>query len=279
MTHVTPVIIEAYLAKVKDIPFLTPIEEKKLAKSVIKGYSNKSKAITRLFESQLRNVVKCAIDTHNKYPMVPFDDLISEGNLGLMNAIHRFDPFKYKTRLSTYSYNWIKKHLNNAIVDSNSRVHISQNMGLLVSRYNALEGKEDMSDAELKSILKASTKELAILRSIDLSVISLDDEVYNDSYKGESSLSLKDTIQDNSLPLPDALAKKSDDLTLIKHIIETKLNEQEQYIIKERFFKEVQTKISVLSKELGCTKQRINQIEIKAKEKMQFHVKRITKIR
>ncbi|MEI7864940.1 MAG: sigma-70 family RNA polymerase sigma factor, partial [Chthoniobacterales bacterium] len=110
--------ISLYLREISQVPLLTPVEEVKLASQIKRG--NK-RAREKMITANLRLVVKIAHDFNN-YGL-PLLDLISEGNIGLMKAVERFDP-KKGGKLSTYASWWIKQSIKRALANQSKTIRL-----------------------------------------------------------------------------------------------------------------------------------------------------------
>ncbi|MEE6207994.1 MAG: RNA polymerase factor sigma-32, partial [Alphaproteobacteria bacterium] len=238
-----PVIIEddglqKYLEQIKQFPVLSEEEENKL----IRDFKEQGdlQAAQKLITSHLRLAVKIAL-TYRRYGL-PTADLISEANIGLMQAVKKFDMNK-KVRLSTYAMLWIKAALNDFVLRSWSLVKIGTvaaqkklfyNLGRIKARLGLYDNKE-LEPTVVKKIaneLVVSEKDVVEMNRRMGGDSSLNKTVGND----EDAVEAIDLLADKSQNVEGHLANKQEaDLRrqiLLKAL--AKLNDREQYIVKNR---------------------------------------------
>ena len=269
--------ISSYLASINKFPMLSEKEEYMLAKRwQTKGDAN---AARKLITSHLRLVVKIAFG-YRGYKL-PVEDLISEGNVGLMKAVKKFDPEK-GFRLSTYAMWWIKASVNEFILNSWSLVKLGTtaaqkklffNLQKLKSQMNQIEKGELPPEIVKKIAKKLSTKKLKIEekdvkemnkrlsgpeKSLNAPVsISDDTEKINllESYEEN---------QENKLNKKDENSKRKE--LLVKAL--EKLNDREKDIFIKRCLNDPPSTLDKLSKIYNISRERIRQIEVRAFEKV-----------
>src|SRR3954465_5283088 len=166
--------IKIYLREIGQIPLLTPLQEIELAAKIKRG-DREARAL--MIRSDLRLVVKIAHDYEN-YGL-PLLDLISEGNIGLMKAIERFDPAK-GAKLSTYSSWWIKQCMKRALANQTKTIRLPVHLVDKVSKMRrvAMKLQEDFGreppDEELGEELNIPAKSVAMMRTAAIRPASLD---------------------------------------------------------------------------------------------------------
>lgn len=260
-----------YLQAINKIPSLEIEEEYSLAKSFLEQQD--ISAAQKLVESHLKLVAKIAISFRN-YGL-PVAELVSEGNLGLMQAVKKFDPER-GIRLSTYAMWWIKASIQEYILKSWSLVKIGTtaaqkklffNLGKLKRRIFTAEGREfnssdyKMVAAEL-NVSEADVAEMDIRLRQDR---SLEDPIGDDD--GET---LIDKIPETRAS-QEVIYSKAQEQRNRKNLFQQAmglLNEREQFIISARKLKEIPVTLEELSNHFGVSKERVRQIEEKALEKM-----------
>jgi len=257
--------IRVYMREIAKTPLLTPEEEIELASRIRKG---DEKARARMIESNLRLVVKIAKDYSNYG--VPMVDLISEGNIGLIKAVEKFDP-KKGGKLSTYASWWIKQSIKRALSNQGKTVrlpiHLVDKLAR-VRRISALMAESlgrEPSDSELSEELGIPRSKLALIRQAAKQPRSFDEPTHEDS-----TSNLGETIGDeNALNPLEALSQKGN-LNNLDSVLET-LNDRESEIIGSRFGlngKRILT-LEEIGRNFGVSRERIRQIQNVALAKMQ----------
>jgi len=265
--------VDLYMAEINRFPILKAEEEFKLAVSFVK--ENDMKAAEKLVTSNLRFVVKIAHEYKNY--RVKLIDLIQEGNIGLMHAVKKFDPYR-GYRLISYAVWWIRAYMQNFVIKTWSLVKIgtTQAQRKLFFKLNQTKKKlEDISQkspefreiAEMLNVTEKETEEMDLrLTNRDVSLnAALDDE-------GESTyidhLVYRGTSQE------DALIKK-DEMALVKRNIAgalEKLNEREGYIIRNRVMADDPETLQEIGDRFNITRERTRQIEKEALKKLRLVV-------
>ncbi|MDO9516084.1 MAG: RNA polymerase factor sigma-32 [Syntrophales bacterium] len=263
--------VDLYMAEINRFSILKAEEEFKLAVRFVK--EDDMKAAEKLVTSNLRFVVKIAHEYKNY--RVKLIDLIQEGNIGLMHAVKKFDPYK-GYRLISYAVWWIRAYMQNFVIKTWSLVKIgtTQAQRKLFFKLNQtkkkLEGISQKSPefkeiAEMLNVTEKETEEMDLrLTNRDVSLnAALDDE-------GESTyidhLVYKGTSQE------DALIKK-DEMALVKKNIAgalEKLNEREGYIIRRRVMADDPETLQEIGDRFNITRERARQIEKEALKKLRL---------
>ncbi len=259
-------VLSMYLKEINEIPLLTREEEDKYARAAAKG---EKYAKDMLVKSNLRFVVNVAKKYQNQG--LPLTDLISEGNIGLMNAIERFDVEKGYHFIS-YAVWWIRQAILKAICEKSRMIRLPLNRAnelvqIEKARKELQSGKAE--DPELKDIAKAvNMDEDHVLDLINISrdLVSLETPVYNE----KDSSQLGDFIEDSGYEHPEDIAIEHSLIEDINEVLTT-LTEKEAEIIQYRFGLNGRSPLSL--KEIGdkynLTKERIRQIEKKAIKRLQ----------
>src|SRR4030088_241054 len=166
--------IKIYLREIGQIPLLTPLQEIELAAKIKKG-DREARAL--MIRSNLRLVVKIAHDYANLG--LPLLDLISEGNIGLMKAVERFDPAK-GGKLSTYAAWWIKQSIKRALANQSKTIRLPVHLVDKISKMRrvSLQMSEELgrepTDDELSEELGITANRIAQYRTASLAPSSLD---------------------------------------------------------------------------------------------------------
>lgn len=257
-----------YLAQINRFPILTPEEEFQLAEKYWK-YKD-IEAAHKLVTSNLRFVVKIAFEYRGFG--VKLLDLIQEGNLGLMKAVQKFDPYK-GYRLISYAVWWIRAYIQNFIIKSWSLVKLGTTQAQKKLFYKLkkvkgmLESKEmECSPEILAQNLNVKTKDIeemeARLSSRDF---SLDTEVDE-----EGHLTHLDLISDESFNPEESLAVFEKEIHLKEEIREALrlLNEREQYLVENRVMADEPLTLREIGDKFHISRERVRQIEKGALKKI-----------
>jgi RNA polymerase primary sigma factor len=259
-------ILSLYLHEINKISLLSRDEEDEIARKAVKG---DKKAQDTLVKANLRFVVNVAKKFQNQG--LPLDDLISEGNIGLMNAIDRYDPDKGYHFIS-YAVWWIRQAILKAIYEksrmirlplnrANELVQIEKSRRELTAQFGGDPTAEDIA-----SVVNMNKEDVTILLNISRDLVSLESPVYSEKDSSE----LGDFIEDTDYMAPDEAAIRKTLAEDIDSVLAT-LTEKEAEIIRYRYGLGDRKPLSL--KEIGeiynLTKERIRQIEKKAITRLQ----------
>ena len=262
-----------YLAEIKKFPMLSAKEEYMLAKSWRDRGDIKS--AQKLITSHLRLVAKMAMG-YRGYGL-PVSELVSEGNIGLMQAVKKFEPEK-GFKLATYAMWWIKASIQEYVLRSWSLVKMGTTTAQKKLFFNLKKIKNKLAivnDGDLKpDQVKEISKRLNVKQE---EVISMDrrmsgkEKSLNDPIKNESGTEWQDWIVDDSLD-QELKISQSQELTERKKLMNSSmkvLNLREKEILVARKLSENVATLEVLSKKYKVSRERVRQIETKAFEKLQ----------
>jgi RNA polymerase primary sigma factor len=250
--------IKIYLREIGQTPLLTREEEVKLARRIKKG---DQAARQQMIKANLRLVVKIAHD-YSSYGL-PLLDLISEGNIGLMKAVERFDP-KKGGKLSTYAAWWIKQSIKRALANQSKTIRLPVHLVDKIARMRrvamqlAEEFGREPTDEELGEELAMAPSKIAQLRTAAIRPASLDATVGQD----DDGATLGDMIGDELAQDPsDFLSDKN----LRKAVLDLlhMLDERELKIITMRFGLDGKKEMTLeeVGKKFKVTRERIRQLQ------------------
>ncbi|HEX3034618.1 MAG TPA: RNA polymerase sigma factor RpoH [Thermodesulfobacteriota bacterium] len=263
--------MERYLAEISNYPVLSREEEYELAKRYKE--TGDLEAARKLITSNLKFVIRVA----NEYKNYGLNimDLIQEGNIGLMQAVKRFDPTK-GYRLISYAVWWIRAYIQNYIMRSWKLVKLGTTQGQrkLFYKLRSTKQKMDMTDEvlspedyeNLADELGVSEEEVIEMdQRMGSRDVSLDTQIKE---KGETSY--LDFLEDEMLNQEEMLTKAQEEEEVKKglEIALQSLKDRERYIIKNRILRDNPLTLEELGKELNLSRERVRQIESEALKKM-----------
>ena len=280
-TSVIPIAPEGnlarYLQEIRKFPMLSPEEEYQLAKRW--KDEGDEKAAHKLVTSHLRLVAKIAMG-YRGYGL-PVGELISEGNVGMMQAVKRFDPDR-GFRLATYAMWWIRAAIQEYILHSWSLVKMGTTAAQKKLFFNLRRLKAQMSALEDGDLQQEQVAKIArTLQVPEQDVVSMNrrlaspDHSLNAPVRMDSEGEWQDWLVDDQETQESELAEREDMTNrraLLGEALKT-LNERERHILIERRLKDEPTTLEELSQQYGISRERVRQIEVRAFEKLQKSMK------
>ena len=271
--------LSIYLQEIKKFPILTADEEYMLAKRY-KEYGD-TEAAHKLVTSHLRLVAKIAMG-YRGYGL-PVTDLISEGNVGIMQAVKKFDPER-GFRLATYAMWWIRAQIQEYVLHSWSLVKIGTTAAQKKLFFNLKKLKNQLSSIDSGDLSPENAREIANRLNVkEAEVLDMNNRLFS----GDQSLNIQvgnegdaewqDMLVDSN-DTQDNIIANTDELLYRKKIFEKAievLNDREKEIIKLRKLKDKPVKLEELSKKFNISRERVRQIEEKAFEKLKKQVSTI----
>ena len=269
--------LSRYLAEIRKFPLLAPEEEYMLAKRW-KEHED-AEAARKLITSHLRLVAKIAMG-YRGYGL-PVSEIVAEGNVGLMQAVKRFDPER-GFRLATYAMWWIRASIQEFILRSWSLVKIGTtsdqkklffNLRKAKNKINAIE-EGDLSQAHVTTLadqLGVSEREVVNMNRR----LSAPDSSLNAPLRGESESEWQDWLADDSIDQETRLAESEevDERRALLNAALGELPEREREIIRARRLQDEPSTLEELSHKFGISRERVRQIEVRAFDRLQRGMK------
>jgi RNA polymerase sigma-32 factor len=266
--------LNRYLAEIRKFPILTAEEEYMLAKRFEQHQD--AKAAHTLVTSHLRLVAKIAMG-YRGYGL-PVSELISEGNIGLMQGVKKFEPDR-GFRLATYAMWWIKASMQEFILRSWSLVKIGTTAAQKKLFFNLRKMKSNLEAYEDGDLSPEHVRKIATdLGVSEDEVIAMNrrmsnggDTSLNVSFSEDGEGQWQDALVDDA-PLQDALAEDAQERIVRRALLVeamSGLNAREQAILTDRRLIEEPKTLDELSQEYGISRERVRQIEVRAFEKLQ----------
>lgn len=272
--------LNRYLAEIKKFPLLTAEQEYMLAKRYAEHQD--PEAAKQLVTSHLRLVAKIAMG-YRGYGL-PVSELISEGNIGLMQGVKKFEPDR-GFRLATYAMWWIKASIQEFILRSWSLVKMGTTAAQKKLFFNLRRMKKNLDAYEDSDLHPDQVKKIATdLGVSEAEVVNMNrrmmmggDASLNISFNEDGEGQWQDMLEDNG-PLQDQLVEDAQEAgnrhALLIEAMDS-LNERERHILTQRRLTDDPKTLEELSQEYQVSRERVRQIEVRAFEKLQKAMLRI----
>ena len=269
--------LSRYLQEIRKFPMLSPEEELRLSKAW--RDNEDTEAAHKLVTSHLRLVAKIAMG-YRGYGL-PVGELISEGNVGMMQAVKRFDPDR-GFRLATYAMWWIRAAIQEYILHSWSLVKMGTTAAQKKLFFNLRRLKGQMQAIDDGDLQPEQVEEIArVLGVPEQDVVNMNrrlaapDNSLNAPVRQDSEGEWQDWLVDDAESQETVLADR-EEMTGRKALLATALktlNERERHILIERRLKDNPTTLEDLSQQYNISRERVRQIEVRAFEKLQKAMK------
>ncbi|HXH28326.1 MAG TPA: RNA polymerase sigma factor RpoD/SigA [Candidatus Polarisedimenticolia bacterium] len=267
--------VSKYLQEISEFPLLSKEEEQAIALRMLNGGEEDS--YHDLVKSNLSFVVKVASEYRNMG--LPFEDLLNEGNIGLIEAAHHFDHTR-GTKFITYAIWWIRKSILKALSQHSAMVRIPNYQ---LKKVRNVRNTERMLTRELGRVadreeisreLRVTIAKIDEILQIKMRELSLDDKVGR-----EKDTPISDYLVDGRSINPEDELIKHENQGLIRLALRN-LNDQEQTVIINRFGLEGGRTFTLkeIGEKLGVSRERVRQIENQAKKRLRKHIARQQRI-
>jgi RNA polymerase primary sigma factor len=236
--------------------------------------NDKSDALDKLLENNMGLVYKIA-STYKRLPL-PFEDLVSEGSIGLLKAAKKFDP-EYGASFSTYATFWIKQQMKRAAENTGSIIRLPVQSGEKIrkfesarSEFTACQGREP-AHSELAENLNWTEEETRKISLLAVNTVSMHEPQYNDS-----KTELAESLSDNSLPCPGEILAKTERIELIRKVV-MQLDKRESKITSLYFGLDEKAPLSheAIGKKIGISRERVRQIQRESASKLRHQFRQI----
>lgn len=268
-------LLSRYFSEIRDYPLLTKEQEQTLARNVKKGCRD---SLNELIESNLSFVVKVASEYRNLG--MPFEDLLNEGNLGLIEAAQRYDDAK-GTKFITYAIWWIRKSILKSLSEHSSLVRVPTYQMKKVREIRDAENSlrrtlgRKATREEISRQLERSVSKIDQVLQFSLREMSLDDKVGKDR---ETPIS--DYLVDDNVTSPEESLMRREANTLVEEAMHH-LSEQEKVVLFHRFGMSggPQLTLKEIGEMMSISRERVRQIECQAKTRLRklFTRKRLSR--
>jgi RNA polymerase sigma-32 factor len=270
--------LSRYLSEIRKFPMLAKDEEFMLAKAW-KEHQD-PEAAHRLVTSHLRLVAKIAMG-YRGYGL-PIGEVISEGNVGLMQAVKKFEPDK-GFRLATYAMWWIRASIQEYILRSWSLVKMGTTAAQKKLFFNLRKVKSEISALEEGDLHHEHVSQIATkLGVLEEEVISMNrrlsggDASLNAPMRADGESEWQDWLADDNAVSQETQVAEEEEKSLRMGLLEeamAELTDRERHILTERRLKDDPTTLEELASQYGVSRERVRQIEVRAFEKLQKQMK------
>ncbi len=256
--------LESYLGEINETRLLNAQQERELAERIGEG---DGEARDHMVRANLRLVVNIARSYLGKG--LPLQDLIAEGNLGLMRAVEGFDP-TMNTRFSTYASYWIKQSIKRAVINTGKTIRIPAYMNELLVKWRraTLKLQDELgrtpTQEETAASLHLSKKKFAIIRKA-IRIHNAAPQVEDDNH----GHSIEEALTEEKSLAPDARLALKDDLRQVLVLLD-KMDKREAAVLRLRYGLTGEEPLTLkdIGDRLNLTRERVRQIEVEALRKL-----------
>ena len=263
--------LQLYLKQINEVPLLTADDEKTLGWAIINDNCPKSRE--RMIRANLRLVVSIAKNYANRGLLL--QDLIEEGNVGLLRAVEGFDPAQ-GARFSTYASWWIKQAIKRALINAVQPIHVPAYMVELIARWKQSSQKLERtlgrppSLPELAEEMQLPLKKMRIIKRAVKAFRAPAQAPLDDN---GDVMNIGDLIADDKGGPPEDLVFRDDELKTIRRLLDA-IDEREARILRLRFGLDGQEPLTLkqIAQEIGISRERVRQIADEALAKLNAQV-------
>lgn len=263
--------LQLYLKQINEVPLLTADDEKQLGWAIIND--NCPKARERMIRANLRLVVSIAKNYSNRG--LQLQDLIEEGNVGLLRAVEGFDPAQ-GARFSTYASWWIKQAIKRALINAVQPIHVPAYMVELIARWKQASQKLERelgrppSLPELAEEMQLPLKKMRIIKRAVKAFRAPAQAPIDDN---GDVMNIGDLVADERAGPPEDLVFRDDELKTIRRLLDA-IDEREARILRLRFGLDGQEPLTLkqIATEIGISRERVRQIADEALAKLNAQV-------
>jgi len=262
--------LDVYLQQIDASPLLSADEERELCRRII--HENCPEAREHMIRSNLRLVVSIAKRYTGRG--LPLQDLIEEGNIGLLKAVENFDP-EQGARFSTYGAWWIKQAISRALINAVQPIHIPAYMVELIARWKRTSAELDKElgrppeVGELAERMELPERKVQIIRKA-VRACQRPTRASQQDDESEDAWSLPEMLYDERTTPPDRAALDHEELMTIGKLLEA-ISDREATILRLRYGLDGREPMTLkeIGEEVGVTRERVRQLEIQALARLQ----------
>lgn len=270
---------DSYMELVNQFDLLSREKENELAAIIRKFKPGKQKQAARelLANSNLRWVIQLAHFYYGRYGYfcgLSIMDFIGAGNEGLMEAVDRFNPEKFKTRFTTYAFSFIRKYMAELLYSLGNSMHIPRYIIRRSQQYKFFIEESNLSDQDIMDRMGLNESELANVKDAhkNIGTTSLQAPIHSCGDDGDTDVTHMKFLRDDKAPMADEEAIQRERSAIIEQAL-GELEPIQRDILRERWLKPERTQLSELGEKHGVSGEYIRQLEKKALDQMKWRIR------